>query len=246
MKTEKERILTKIQKCLNLSKSSNPNEAAQALKQAQALMRKHNIDAGVVDDCKEIAAGEKLQATHTEKTPKHIAYLINAIEKTFCVKGLLTSSARYWGRWLYCTKIEFYGNKSDVIIAEYAFNFLLRLLKKHRADYYAKLKQTKDIKPSKLTAMADNYAYGWVRGVYDALVELRPYGDEAHVSQMSKIDRYITEVYGELKSNETKNPNFNLQDVAAMRSGYADGKEVEINRGVAAPDQQNMLAYALQ
>ena len=33
------KILEKIQKCLNLSKSSNPGEAANALRMAQAMMK---------------------------------------------------------------------------------------------------------------------------------------------------------------------------------------------------------------
>ena len=40
---DKERILEKIKKCLALSKSANEHEAAQALKQAQALMREYGI-----------------------------------------------------------------------------------------------------------------------------------------------------------------------------------------------------------
>ena len=42
---DKEKILDKIKKCLALSKSANEHEAAQALKQAQALMEKHEVNA---------------------------------------------------------------------------------------------------------------------------------------------------------------------------------------------------------
>ena len=41
----KEKILDKIKKCLALSKSANEHEAAQALKQAQALMEKYEVNA---------------------------------------------------------------------------------------------------------------------------------------------------------------------------------------------------------
>lgn len=227
MKTEKERILTKIQKCLNLSKSSNPNEAAQALKQAQALMRKHNIDAGVVNDCSEIAASEKLQATKTKNMPEWVAILLSSIQQTFCVTAIISRQAGgHWERIQYSTQVQFYGDKSDVAIAEYAFNFLLRLLKRHRTNYYNKLSGLH--KPSKLTVMAD----------------LRPYKGDAYVEQEKKVASYIKEVHGKLDFDEHKKSKF--EDVSSMRAGYADGKEVEINRGVAAPDQQNMLAYALQ
>lgn len=40
---DKAKVLEKIKKCLALSQSANENEAAQALKQAQALMRQYSI-----------------------------------------------------------------------------------------------------------------------------------------------------------------------------------------------------------
>lgn len=39
-----QRILEKIKKCFALSKSSNPNEASIALKQAHALAKQYKID----------------------------------------------------------------------------------------------------------------------------------------------------------------------------------------------------------
>ena len=40
---EKTKIIDKIHKCLRLADSGNPNEAALALRQAQAMMRKYQI-----------------------------------------------------------------------------------------------------------------------------------------------------------------------------------------------------------
>lgn len=40
---DKSKALDKIKKCLALSKSSNPHEAAAALRQAQKLMHAHDI-----------------------------------------------------------------------------------------------------------------------------------------------------------------------------------------------------------
>ena len=41
----KKDVIEKIKKCLALSKSANQHEAATALRQAQSLMEKYNIDA---------------------------------------------------------------------------------------------------------------------------------------------------------------------------------------------------------
>ena len=42
---DKEKVLDKIKKCLALGQSANEHEAAQALKQAQALMEKYEVNA---------------------------------------------------------------------------------------------------------------------------------------------------------------------------------------------------------
>src|SRR3546814_17733487 len=46
---ELDRVLNKIQKCLALSKSAEPHEAAAAMRQAQKLMDKYNIDNSTVE-----------------------------------------------------------------------------------------------------------------------------------------------------------------------------------------------------
>lgn len=40
---DKQKIISKIQKCLRLAESGNPNEAAAALRQAQGMMRKYRV-----------------------------------------------------------------------------------------------------------------------------------------------------------------------------------------------------------
>lgn len=44
-----EQVLDKIKKCLALSKSSNEHEAGQAMKHAQVLMKKYNINIASVE-----------------------------------------------------------------------------------------------------------------------------------------------------------------------------------------------------
>jgi hypothetical protein len=44
---DREKLMDKIQKCLRLAKSSEPAEAAAALRQAQKMMAANNITKGV-------------------------------------------------------------------------------------------------------------------------------------------------------------------------------------------------------
>lgn len=53
---DKEKVLDKIKKCLALGQSANEHEAAQALKQAQALMEKYEVNAVDIGNRAEISA----------------------------------------------------------------------------------------------------------------------------------------------------------------------------------------------
>lgn len=61
---DRNKALDKIKKCLRLATSANPNEAAAAMRQAQALMRKHGIgqdDVSMADvmECTAVAGSKR-------------------------------------------------------------------------------------------------------------------------------------------------------------------------------------------
>lgn len=64
---DKAKVLEKIKKCLALSKSANEHEAAQALKQMQALMREYGISDA------DVALSDIKQHACTDKTAKSAA-----------------------------------------------------------------------------------------------------------------------------------------------------------------------------
>lgn len=229
MKSELEKAMAKIQKCLRLADSTNPHEAAQALKQAYALMRKHNINESVATDCADITTGNSLDATNTRKIAAWVACLVNVIEDVFSVVTTCESSAdiNYCGsRIVFKTTVKFYGEQSDVAISEYAFAFLLRLLRKSRSKYYAELSPSKRNR----TKLADNYALGWCQGVHGAIKDLRRFDEAEYKKQRDKIGNYIGALHGKL--DKAKTTKINTVDMSARIAGFYDGQAVEINRGV--------------
>lgn len=235
MKTDKQKALDKIQKCLSLSKSTNPHEAAQALKQAYALMRKHDISESVAVDCGDLIVGNELAATKTNKIANWVNYLINVIQDIFSVVSTASHYCDYkyyGGRLKHKTTLVFHGERGDVAIAEYAFTFLLRLLKKNRSDYYDQLNP---LKPNR-TQLADQYAIGWCIGVNKALTALRRFNPDEHEKHRDKVKNYINTLNVKLK--DAKITKLSAPNMAAQLAGFNDGQTVEINRGVAAPDQQ--------
>lgn len=132
---EIEKILDKIRKCFALSKSSNSHEAAQALKHAYALARKYNIE-NIEELCK-ITSSNKVMAASTKKLPVYLQRLASLIMNTFNVRGILSTKYKKCVDYIKpdYTEIEFYGIESDVIIAEYAWNILRRMLVNARKEY---------------------------------------------------------------------------------------------------------------
>lgn len=221
---DKERAMSKIQKCLRLSKSTNPHEAAQAVKQAYALMKKHNISEQVVNGCEYLIKGSKVQSHKTQQVPCYLDTLLSVICRTFTVEVIFNES---WNK----TCVTFYGEQSDVMIAEYAYTFLSRQLIKSRVKYISLL--SRRLSRSEKTKRGDIFAEGWVLGVHEELKTLQRHHDGEYEAACSKVKEYKKSLTGELKIAKTKDtPEISSKESAAYYSGYEAGSNVSINRAV--------------
>ena len=130
----KKEIIEKIKKCLALSKSANQHEAATALRQAQALMEKYNIDA---DDAELLGiVNAEILGSGSQKPPVFESMLAQSIAKLMDCKVFLsyqvhrtTSTAKVVAVW------HFTGFDPAPEIASYAFDVLYRQLKKARTNF---------------------------------------------------------------------------------------------------------------
>lgn len=125
---DKNKAIEKIKKCLALGKSANEHEAAQALKQAQALMREYGIsDADVaLSDIKKHACTAKT----ANQIPGWQAWLANTVKAAFGAEWYLGGD---WNN----AHIVFYGAGNKAELAAYAYSVLLRQLESARRDYIA-------------------------------------------------------------------------------------------------------------
>lgn len=98
MNVELNRIIDKVKKCIALSKSDNPHEAAAALRQAQALMRKHGIDeAGIV--ASEVSAADvEHKSGNTARPPAWETMLMMLVGTAFGCKGMFVPAPKVNGR----------------------------------------------------------------------------------------------------------------------------------------------------
>jgi len=220
-----DKILQKIKKCLRLAQSSNPNEAAAAMRQAQKLMEIH----GVTSDEVQISDVDSYTAaTGAGKTPPaYLAMLANMVASAFGAETIYKAGPDFLSyRWV--GRFEFYGVNGAGEISGYAFEVLARQLKKHRADYLATL--NKRLKRTTKVRRGDLYAEAWINA---ASRQVTPHS-------RSEADDAALEIYKQSRFKSgltTMKPRDNTKgmrhhDEGALAAGYRDGKKVKFHQGV--------------
>jgi Protein of unknown function (DUF2786) len=224
--TDQDRIMDKIQKCMALSRSSNENEAAIALRQAQKLMALH----GITDIDVQAAQAEerKARASARNRPAGWENMLANDIAVAFGCRLIFCSE---WdgGRWSYI------GCGPAPEIAEYAFTVLLRQVKRARAEHIeTKLNRCKAVTK---TRRADLFCEGWVRSVSSKISALA-----ADEQRTEAINAFIAVRYPELSTLKTQNRNqgkkLSDRDWSDFLAGTELGRNVQLNHGMGHEERQ--------
>jgi hypothetical protein len=226
--------LKKIKKCLALAKSSNPHEAAAAMRQAQKLMAEHQVtevDVGLADVAEATVKTQLKTATKWEGTlARMIADAFGCeyfgIKSRYLTHGLSMATKREY---------VFVGMGAASQVAAYAYDVLARQCGRDRLAHIQK--QPKSCKPITKTARGDEFALGWVYGVH-GLVE-RFAGAERN---QALIGQYMATKYPDLTTTKIKSRavgrNVRYADQAA---GHSAGQKAQLNRGLDGVAQQGLL-----
>lgn len=164
------KILSKIRKCLALSSSSNPNEAATALRQAHALMQKHGVSSHEITMAD---VGESVSESKTMARDKPAHWetgLASIVGKAFGCQIMIrrvvltkNMGPKNDGQYV------FVGLRQQAEMAAYTATVLIRKCKNARQQW---LKEHFNIQAvgikglkAKKTRMADMFAEGWVNAI---------------------------------------------------------------------------------
>ncbi|MFC5920890.1 DUF2786 domain-containing protein [Neisseria weixii] len=220
---DKEKALDKIKKCLALSKSANEHEAAQALKQAQALMKKFElteIEIGLSEISEEMS-GRKV-ALKLAKWQWDVANL---------VADVFGCGSYKQGNYMH-----FYGFGNRPQVAAYAFYVVWRQITAARRKY---LRECPNVIPSRREYLANRYCDGWLTGAKRAVQMFAfPEGQE----QM--MERYAKDVLNiEMVKPRTISAPPTLRNIGddAEYSGMQDGKEIELYHAMNGGEEQKMI-----
>ena len=203
--------IEKVRACLALSKSSNEHEAAQALKQAHALIRKYKLE-GVQFEEKVVSVKIK---TDIRKPQRWETRLFCSIASLFSCYVVIHSGKN-------CdAELEFCGNDGDPSIAAYAYEVVYRQAKLAKRNYRA----TVDVERSKKMKLTSAYLDGWTSRVVNIVNEnLCPQPLPDNVKEHEE-NRGLVE-YKQKPEKEF----ISLAEYEAVQRGYADGSSVQISR----------------
>ncbi|EXB26057.1 hypothetical protein J537_2336 [Acinetobacter baumannii 1437282] len=227
----KKEVIEKIKKCLALSKSANQHEAATALRQAQALMEKFNID---VDDAELLGIQEAIIIGSGSRKPTiYESRLATAIARMMDCEVLLTQKIEFNHEKFSFKKInhwKFIGFDPAPEIATYAFDVLFRQLKKARKEFIDTSLNRVKITSNK-TKRADLFCEGWVIEAIKQISNISPNKDK-----IKQIDAYISKkhevtTFAPVDRNEKTNMNSdrNQNDYG---NGLKAGRNAQLNKAM--------------
>ncbi|WP_185843496.1 DUF7168 domain-containing protein [Pseudoalteromonas luteoviolacea] len=218
------RILNKIKKCLALAKSAtNENEAAAAMRSAQALMEKHRISA------EDVGFSNIKEASTPVKISRVVAYkanFIGLIERAFGVDALLHSS-------IFGSEIRFIGIQPQPELAAYCWDVLWPKMIAERSAYVAA--QSNRCKRSTKMARGDKFAEGWVNGIYAQITDFARTDAEQHL-----VDAYTNKHYPSRGKAKSMTRGKKANTGSATRDGYNAGKQHSINRPLNGESQRKL------
>lgn len=212
-------VMRKIKRCMELSESSNQSEAAIALKQMQALMKKHGITSDQVEMSDIVEACNDLDIK--SRVPSWILNLHTTISAALDCKSMVERGIGYK------STLKFIGVDPAPTIAAYAFEVLYKQIKTQRKHVIEGL--DKRLKPASKTKIADAFCKGFVIGMYDKCANLNP---DKKLDE--KLKRYTDakaenpdKVYG--GADSTKHSRHAPEVVGAMVDGARAGSEVNLH-----------------
>lgn len=219
----KNRIMDKIIRCLALSKSSNENEAAMALRQAHALMQKHGITTADIE-----LADIKFKASNTrsaQRPPVYQIALANMIAKLFGCENYMGNGA---GDRSHIRVMCFVGLQMHSDIASYAYDALFRQLKQAR-QAYMKTELNRVRLAKNKAARADAFCLGWVATVRQLVKKIVPLStDMALIERAMRQELDLKTTNGVDRVSKSK-VRTGTND---FHNGLVAGKDAQLNHGM--------------
>ena len=217
---DKKKVLDKIKKCLALSKSANEYEAAQALRQAQALMEKYEVNA--VDIALSEVSEQKVDRKMAFKLANWQWRVANMIADVFGCQSYQRGKT-----------MMFYGIGNRAEISAYAFDVVYRQISADRRKF---LKNCRARKQAHRTYLADQFCNGWIMGAWKTVKKFEMSDEEKAV-----MDRYAKKEHSDIVEAKTRDAKSSIlqgstMEYEALAQGMESGKQVQLHHAMNGTD----------
>jgi len=189
------KIIDKICKCFRLAESSNPNEAAAALRQAVSLMQKYDINEEQVESYEQSINQMNETAVNSCSTSKPAYWIIalsNLVAETFDCRVYISRKKQ--------TKPEFIfiGVDNRPEVASYLYTILYRSLGRARAHFMRDITVDKTIEPGveavkERRRRANVFAQAWL---FRVSVKVKRFKSNKADKVSKPVDDYVNKKYG--------------------------------------------------
>lgn len=217
---DKEKVLDKIKKCLALGQSANEHEAAQALKQAQALMEKYKVNA--VD----IALSKVSEREADQKMAFKLADwqwgVANMIADIFGCQSYQRGKT-----------MMFYGIGNRAEISAYAFDVVYRQISADRRKF---LKTCQARKPAHRTYLADQFCGGWIVSAWKIVKKFEMSDEEKAIMDGYKKKEYPDMVEARTRDAKSSPLQGSKMEYEALTQGMESGKQVQLHHAMNGTD----------
>lgn len=204
--TKREKLLSRLKKCMALSASPEPHEAAAAMRHAQALMR----ELGVTEaDLEALAIHDAVIKTREGfGACRVMSHLIGIVRDAFGVEGISERNPGTANR----LNVRYIGPRDRVVMAEYAHKVVWRAM---MASWEAYLLLRPYLKGQAGRRQA--FCIGWLAAVHSKVQALAP--DE---SESAAINKWIDNKYGALTMMKHKSKSLSASDYHAGKDAAGD------------------------
>lgn len=223
-----ESAIKRVKKCLELSRSASEHEAATALRQAQALMRKFNLSA---DGVLAHDVGEAtIKAKYKSKPPSWDWILVHAAASMFGCVVLFEFTPSKGSRWI------FIGEGGNAEVASYAYEVLSRQLRRSKAAFMDGLPTGLGVGMKR--KLSKGFAEGWVSRVVGMIAKYAG----AMQDPPETVKAYVNTHNNNLKKANVR--AFKVGDPVkdyAISAGFREGAKAQLHPGVRHGDGPVLL-----
>lgn len=212
---QRERIMEKIRKCFALGKSSEPHEAAAAIRQAQKLMEAYNISQ---DEIMGMEVRDERVVTPEPPKRKMPLYLTSIV--MICCRAFGCEAVFEWhitdeGRRRQA--VRYFGKNNAPVMAGYAHEVMWRAMMRSWKLYVKD--NPYDINPND----RGSFWIGWLSGVEQKIIDFAMTDEEKET-----IKRKMDKTFGKLEQTDIVKPK--EVSTRAARAGHNAAEDFDIHR----------------